>query len=57
MKKGDAVAIRISRAKKSVLKALGNHTGELEAYIKKKHLKLNKTDDLIDLFYYYNTLK
>ncbi len=57
MKKGDAVAIRISHSKKSVLKALGDHTAELEAYIKKKHLKLSKTDDLIDLFFYYNTLK
>ncbi len=57
IKKGDNIATRISRSKKSILKALGDHTGELEAYIKKKHLKLNKTDDLIDLFYYYNTLK
>ncbi len=56
IKKGDNVAVKLSRTKKGVLKALGDHTRELEDFIKSKHLKMMKTDDLIDLFYYYNSL-
>ncbi len=56
IKKGDGIATKISRTKKGVLKALGDHQKELEDFIKKKHLKMMKTDDLIDLIYYYNSL-
>jgi len=57
LKKGDAIAVKISRTKKSILKALGDHTAELEKFIKENHLRLSKTDALIDLIYYYNSLK
>ncbi len=57
IKKDDNIAHKVSKTKKSILKALGDHTSELEAFIKKKHLKLSKTDNLIDLIYYYNSLK
>jgi hypothetical protein len=57
IKKGDEVAIKMSRSKKSILKTLGDHTAELEKFIKQKHLKLSKTDALIDIIYYYNSLK
>jgi hypothetical protein len=57
IKKGDAVAEKISRSKKSILKTLGDHKAELEKFISDKHLKLSKTEALIDLIYYYNSLK
>jgi hypothetical protein len=57
LKKGDDMPVKISRTKKSILKALGDHTGELEKFIREKHLKLSRTDALIDLIYYYNSLK
>ncbi len=56
VKKGDDIAVKISRSKKSVLKTLGDHKAELEKFIKDKHLKLSKTDALIDIIYYYNSL-
>jgi hypothetical protein len=57
IKKGDAIATRISKTKKSVLKTLGDHSAELEKFIKEKKLKLSRPDGLIDLIYYYNSLK
>ena len=56
IKKGNSPAVRISKSKKSILNALGNHRSELGKYIKDHHLKLAKEDDIIDLIYYYNSL-
>ncbi len=56
IKNGVNPSKRISKSKKSVLKALGDHRKELEKYIKGNHLKMSKEDALIDLVYYYNSL-
>ncbi len=56
IKKDDRPAVKISKSKKSILNALGDHKSELEKYIKTNHLKLSKEDAIIDLIYYYNSL-
>ena len=56
IKKDDNPAVKHTRTKKGVTKALGDHEKELLDYISKHRTKLKKEDDLIDLIYYYNSL-
>jgi len=56
IKKDDNPASKLTRTKKGILKALGDHEKELTDYMNKHHIKLKKEDDLIDLIYFYNSL-
>lgn len=57
IKKDDQPAQKLTRTKKGILKALGDHTKELTDYMAKHRVKPKNEGDLIDLIYFYNTLQ
>ena len=55
-KKGKAPAEKISSKKKCIMELMQDQKGAIQQYIKKDKINLKKSDDLIKLFEYYNSL-
>ena len=53
--KGQKPAVRVEKTKQ-LIKFLGNHKNELEAFAKKNKIKIRRLDDLRRILYYYNSL-
>lgn len=47
---------RLRSSRKKVLELFGAHSETMEVYLKDNHLRLNKQEDLMQLFDYYNGL-
>jgi hypothetical protein len=56
IKKGDKTATQIQKSKKSILKTLGDHQGELQNFISENKLKFKNEEAMIDLIYFYNSI-
>ena len=57
IRKGTAAAFQVLCNKKCIVKALGEKSEAICKFIKEKHLKMKKQEDVIQVISYFNSLE